>query len=72
VACADDHYDAIHSALVQAGPQTIHELAQQTRLTHVQVARRLPEMRGRAVVTAQTRPGPAGRKCRVWRACGKA
>ena len=65
---AADHCDAIHTALLTLGAQTIHELAQATGLSHVQVARRLPEMRGRAVVTARTRPGPAGRLCRVWRA----
>lgn len=62
-----DHVEAIHAALAACGPQTIHELAARTRLTHVQVARRLPEMHGQAEVTSELRAGPQGRRCRVWR-----
>ena len=62
-----DHVEAIHAALAACGPQTIHELAARTLLTHVQVARRLPEMSGQAEVTSELRPGPQGRRCRVWR-----
>jgi predicted transcriptional regulator len=68
-ACA--HYSLIWAAL--RAPFTIYELAERTGLTHVQCARRLPEMEalGHVVVTEERRPGPSGRMCRVWeRSCG--
>jgi hypothetical protein len=66
---AADHFAKILRALRQWGPGTIYDIAEHTRLSHVQVARRLPEMRdkgwgvGPTNVTAE---GPTGRQCRVW------
>jgi hypothetical protein len=63
-----EHCDAIRVALRDYGPQTIHELAACTGLTHVQIARRLPESPALFQPTAALRAGPSGRRCRVWRA----
>ena len=60
-----DHFNRIRDALVGA-PATIHELAARTGLDHVQIARRLPEASW-AIPTAETRLGPSGRACRVWK-----
>ena len=63
-----DHHDMIHAALAKLGGATIHELAAETGLDHVQVARRLSEEKCQARVTAETRPGLNSRPCRVWKA----
>lgn len=65
---AAGHYAGIRCALV-IGPATIYEIAARTGLDHVAVARRLSEMEraGIAEPTTETRPGPTGRQCRVWR-----
>lgn len=63
------HYRAISGAL--AGCEaTIYQIASLTGLSHVQVARRLPEMQeaGIAEPTGTTAAGPTGRQCRLWRA----
>ena len=64
---AAQHYDAIKRALA-TGPGTIYQLADITGLSHVQVARRLPELEkfGLAETTGETRSSPSGRPCRVW------
>lgn len=66
---AQDHCRLITLALQEHGPQTIYELAARTRLSHVQIARRLPELAAAdfVVVTNETRAGSTGRQCRVWR-----
>jgi predicted ArsR family transcriptional regulator len=63
-----EHYQRIIRALKSGGPGTIYEIAERCGMTHVQVARRLPEMQGRLVrIRASiTRRGPTGRACRVW------
>lgn len=58
------HMAAIRKALT-LGSGTIYEIAERTGLDHVQVARRLPEMRD-AKVSDEKRCGPTGRMCRVW------
>lgn len=67
---AASHYAVILLALRDKGPASIYELAKRTKLDHVAIARRLPEMQDRALVdtTDEKRAGPTGRKCRVWRA----
>lgn len=64
---AGEHYCAILDAL-DAGDGTIYELALRTGLTHVQVARRMPELEKalKATTTDETRASPSGRACRVW------
>lgn len=61
------HYREIGAALKRS-PGTIYSLAWRTGLSHVQVARRLPEMQklGLAEPTGETAPSPWGRACRVW------
>jgi hypothetical protein len=73
------HHVVIASALaVREG--TIHEIAARLcwaslerreipQLTHVQVARRLPELqaKGIAVPTGRTKAEPGGLPCRIWR-----
>jgi transcriptional regulator with GAF, ATPase, and Fis domain len=63
------HEAKIVEALSQ-GDATIHELAERTGLTHVQVARRmkrLAEANGTVFSYAdKTRMSPSGRPCRVW------
>lgn len=63
------HYGKILVALAGGRKATIYEIANETGLSHVQVARRMPEMRklGLAELTGETRPSPAGRLCRLWR-----
>ena len=71
------HCTLILFALV-VGPATIHELAARTRLTHVQVARRMTDLEDAEPMLARpkrgadgsvlTRPSPSGRPCRVWEA----
>lgn len=69
---AHGHYALILGALGIHGPQTIYELASRTGLSHVQVARRLPEMASSTPQmvrrTENTRPSPSGRDCKVWEA----
>lgn len=62
------HYGAILGAL-SWGEATIYDIAIRSGLTHVQVARRLPEMQEKRLVcpTGETAVGPTGRQCRVWR-----
>lgn len=60
------HYAKIRAALASVDGATIHEIAALTELDHVQVARRLKEMRG-VIATPETRLGPSGRPCRVWK-----
>jgi predicted ArsR family transcriptional regulator len=61
------HFAVILRALA-VGPQTIYEIAARTDLSHIAVARRLPELErlGRAQPTDETRLGSSGRMCRVW------
>lgn len=61
----DAHYDRIHAALEE--PLNIHELAERTGLDAVQIARRLPERPDLFHPTNETRRGPSGRACRLWR-----
>lgn len=75
VTFAAAHYRAIKGAFGQAehygdGTATIYQIAAASGLTHVQVARRLPEMQSAGLVepTGTTAPGPTGRQCRLWRA----
>jgi predicted ArsR family transcriptional regulator len=62
-----DHYAKILDAL-ERHDGTIYEIAAATGLTHVQVARRMPELEAMAKVTTtdETRASPSGRGCRVW------
>ncbi len=65
---AAGHAEKIRTALLM-GDATIYELAKRTGIDHVATARRLSEMENRlAEPTGETRPGPTGRQCRVWRA----
>jgi hypothetical protein len=66
VSFAHGHYALIIGSLGLHGPQTIYELAANIGLTHVQVARRLPEITEVVCRTGKTRPGPTGRDCGVW------
>ncbi len=62
-----DHFARILEAL--AKPGTIYEIAERTGLTHVQVARRAPEMQAEGLIAPlsnETRLSPSGRACRVW------
>lgn len=62
------HYALILGALGLHGEGTIYDLAEQTRLTHVQVARRIAELdQLRVEPTGKTKFSPSGRSCRVWR-----
>lgn len=74
---AQAHYDRILAVLDRG--MTIYEIAEASRLSHVQVARRLPELATAGVVrrrevglqedgspTYATRPSPSGRACAVW------
>jgi predicted ArsR family transcriptional regulator len=65
------HHAVIVGSLLTQGPGTIHEIAARTGLDHVAIARRLPELEQLRVArpTAETRPSPKGRACRVWEAC---
>lgn len=67
---AHGHYALILGSLGLHGAQTIYEIADHTGLSHVQVARRLPEMAQMvppmARRTDRTRPGRSGRECLVW------
>ena len=59
----------IYAALKAYGPQTSHELATRTGLTSVAVARRMRELCGKLLIhaTHETRPGPSGRECTIWK-----
>jgi predicted ArsR family transcriptional regulator len=62
------HVQLIRDAFRKGGDGTIYELAARVGLTHVQVARRMPDLleRGQVFVTGETRLSPSGRACRVW------
>lgn len=64
---AGDHCALILAALKdRAG--TIYDIARWSGLSHVQVARRMPELQAAGRVEAgRSAPGPSGRDCRVWR-----
>lgn len=66
-----DHHRKIVGSLMTQGPATIYELAERTKLDHVAIARRLPELEklGVARPTQNMRASPSGRACRVWEAC---
>lgn len=57
------HFDKIKKAL--ATPGTIYDLADRTGLDAVQIARRLPEMRG-VRRNGKKKPSPRGRPCGEW------
>lgn len=66
---ARDHHAKILEAIQIFGPATIYQVAYMTNLTHVQVARRMPELQAAGdvrVKTDETRAAPTGRQCRVW------
>lgn len=63
---ASAHFAIIRAALRKHGPSTIYDLAEVSGLTHVQIARRLPEMDD-AMPTDETAPSPSGRACRTWK-----
>lgn len=66
---AREHYKRISEALALYGQGTIYDIARWSSLTHVQVARRLPEMSSLyVVVEGAFGLSPANCKCRVWRA----
>jgi len=60
------HQSAILGAMWTA--MTIYDIARLTGLSHVQVARRLPELRdlGHVRPTGKTAAGNTGRECRLW------
>jgi hypothetical protein len=61
------HYRRILDAMVEPG--TIYEVAERAGISHVQVARRLPELEAGnrvRVLPDLKRPSPTGRMCRVW------
>lgn len=61
-----EHYRLILEALA-VGCGTIYTIAARTRLSHVQIARRLPELEQAGKVRAEgVAPGPTGRSCRLW------
>ena len=68
---AHAHQAVIVGSLMSQGAGTIYEIAARTGLDHVQVARRMPELEALQVArpTAETKPSPKGRACRVWEAC---
>lgn len=57
---AESHHGRIHAAL--ESPGTIYEIAARCGMTHVQVARRMPERLDLFEPTDERREG-----CRVWR-----
>lgn len=65
---ASVHQTKILAALKDRDGQ-IYEIAERSGLTHVQVARRLPDLtqgKPRIRLTGEERVGPTGRGCRVW------
>ena len=68
---AHAHQAVIVGSLMSQGSGTIYEIAARTGLDHVQVARRMAELEALQVArpTAETKPSPKGRPCRVWEAC---
>lgn len=66
---AHGHYALILGALGVHGESTIYELAAHTKLDHVAVARRTAELHDakRIKPTGESRRGPSGRQCRVWK-----
>ena len=67
---AADHRHKILRALKEHGPGSIYRLAELTGLSHVSVARRLPELQEalQAIPTERKDISPSGRGCRVWAA----
>lgn len=70
------HIDKIILSLRNHGPQTIHELATTTGLDAVQVARRMPEIKGPdqyagVARNGQRRDSPSGHPCAVWAFIGR-
>lgn len=64
-----EHYRLILEALAVSNG-TIYAVAARSRLSHVQVARRMPELKSAGKVRPDgTALGPTGRSCRVWRLC---
>lgn len=66
-----DEFSHVHFGLILAAlrhqPGTIYDIGRRAGLTHVQVARRLPELEGLGrVMPNGTALGPTGRACRVW------
>ena len=61
-----DHFRLILAAIDRLGWATIHEIAHETGLDHVQVGRRCPEMAELVPHPTERRPSPSGRSCRVW------
>lgn len=62
-------FDQAHYAkLLASRGGTIYEMADETGLDAVAIARRMPELQdyGRARATEVHRPSPSGRPCRVW------
>jgi predicted ArsR family transcriptional regulator len=63
-----EHFAKVLKGLAE-GSATIYELADRAGLTHVQVARRMPELEqaGRVRIReGEKRKSPTGRPCRVW------
>jgi predicted ArsR family transcriptional regulator len=66
-----DEFSHKHYALILADLKrcygTIYQIAAATGLSHVQVARRMPELQKLGKVeTSGFADGPTGRRCRVW------
>jgi predicted ArsR family transcriptional regulator len=64
-------FSHVHFRLIVAAlsfrPGTIYDIGGRSGLTHVQVARRLPELEAMGRVAPNgTALGPTGRACRVW------
>ena len=63
---AQKHFRMIMAAL-QEGRGTIYDIAERSMMTHVQVARRMPELQAMGkVVPGGSVAGPTGRPCRLW------
>lgn len=64
---AHAHHGKILSALVD-GPGTIYAIGARAGLSHVAVARRMPELEqfGKVRPTGRTGASPSGRQCRIW------
>jgi len=64
---ANVHYKLILASLEFHPGETIYQIADRTHISHVAIARRLPELeRAGLIRTEGERPGPTGRMCRVW------
>lgn len=62
---ASEHCRLILGSLSLYGSQSIFQIADSTGLTHVQVARRMPEIGG--IEVCGYGKSPSGRKCQVYR-----